>query len=68
VRLVSGDVRLEILMPDLTVVSPSAVVPADRLTLGATDARAWPQYDLPTPLPTRFCSCDVPMCNCMAEE
>ena len=26
-------------MPDLTVVSPAAVVPADRLALGATDAR-----------------------------
>jgi hypothetical protein len=52
-------------MPDLTVVTPSAVVPADRLTLGATHARAWPQHDLPTP-PTPSFAC-VP-CNCMAEE
>ena len=28
-----------LLMPDLTVVSPAAAVPADRLTMGATDAR-----------------------------
>jgi hypothetical protein len=27
-------------MPDVTVVTPAAVVPADRLTLGAVDARA----------------------------
>ena len=26
-------------MPDLTVVTPAAVVPADRLTLGSCDAR-----------------------------
>ena len=26
-------------MPDVSVVTPAAVVPADRLTLGATDAR-----------------------------
>jgi len=26
-------------MPDVTVVSPAAVVPADRLTLGSCDAR-----------------------------
>ena len=26
-------------MPDLNVVSPAAVVPADRLTLGSCDAR-----------------------------
>lgn len=26
-------------MPEMTVVTPAAVVPADRLTLGATDAR-----------------------------
>ena len=27
-------------MPDLSVVAPAAVVPADRLALGATDARS----------------------------
>jgi hypothetical protein len=54
-------------MPDLTVVSPSAVVPADRLTLGATDARACPHLTLPA---APACSLCVPSCSCvcMAEE
>lgn len=30
---------METHMPDVTVVIPTAAVPADRLTLGATDAR-----------------------------
>jgi hypothetical protein len=51
-------------MPDLTVVSPSAVVPADRLTLGATDARACPHLTPPVPTPSSW-----PLtAACMAEE
>jgi hypothetical protein len=57
------------LMPDLTVVSPSAVVPADRLTLGATDARACPHLTLPV-APAGAGACFFPPClpMCMAEE
>jgi hypothetical protein len=50
-------------MPDVSVVTPAAVVPADRLTLGATDARAWPQHDLPA-----HSSVSESRCYCMAEE
>jgi hypothetical protein len=52
-------------MPDLTVVSPSAVVPADRLTLGATDARACPH---PHPTTASLPGMCLPYCACMAEE
>jgi hypothetical protein len=57
-------------MPDLTVVSPSAVVPADRLTLGATDARACPHLTPPSPAVTSSGAPYAPfcMCSCMAEE
>ena len=46
-------------MPDVTVVSPAAVVPADRLTLGSCDARVdgEPAQNFLVPLPF-----------CMAEE
>jgi hypothetical protein len=56
-------------MPDLTVVSPSAVVPADRLTLGATDARACPHLTSPSPLaPSMSSPPTYTFCYCMAEE
>jgi hypothetical protein len=67
VRSVPGGIRWEISMPDLTVVTPSAVVPADRLTLGATHARAWPQHAAPAASPAGY---STPMDSglCMAEE
>lgn len=43
-------------MPDLTVVSPAAVVPADRLILGATDARGIVTCSPSTPGMTPFCN------------
>ena len=48
-------------MPDVTVVSPAAVVPADRLTLGSCDAR----LDL-TVGESAYHPCWFPLC--MAEE
>lgn len=39
-RGVAGEPRLEMLMPQMTVVSPATAVPLDRLTLGAAKARA----------------------------
>jgi hypothetical protein len=52
-------------MPDVSVVTPAAVVPADRLTLGATDARAWPQH---AALPAYSCNYANSPAACMAEE
>ena len=49
-------------MPDLTVVTPAAVVPADRLTLGSCDARVDSEL-----LPGAF-PCPCTACMCMAEE
>ena len=49
-------------MPDLTVVTPAAVVPADRLTLGSCDARV--DSEQAQPLTASYCF--FPMC--MAEE
>ena len=49
-------------MPDVKVVSPAAVVPADRLTLGSCDARVDSGADAVPALP---CSCSG---YCMAEE
>lgn len=47
-------------MPDVTVLSPAVVVPADRLTLGANDAR---RAGGAAPLTQgNYCA------NCMAEE
>ena len=53
-------------MPDMNIVVPPAGVPADRLTLGATDARA---YGSDTTSPQGG-SCSGPWCGfwCMAEE
>jgi len=50
-------------MPDLTVVSPAAVVPADRLTLGSCDARV--DNGLAPNTPGNMVVCG---CMCMAEE
>jgi hypothetical protein len=47
-------------MPDVSVVTPAAVVPADRLTLGATDARGVLSF------PSAFIGCAF--AACMAEE
>ena len=48
-------------MPEVTVVSPAAAVPADRLTLGATDARHY--------VSAQFMCCDSSLIvTCMAEE
>ena len=49
-------------MPDLTVVTPAAVVPADRLTLGSCDARV--DNGLPSNAPGNF----MMPTFCMAEE
>ena len=48
-------------MPDVTVVSPAAVVPADRLTLGSCDARVDGE-------PAGVLPCGPCVCGCMAEE
>ena len=45
-------------MPDVKVVSPAAVVPADRLTLGSCDAR----------VDGEPAGIVMPFCGCMAEE
>ena len=50
-------------MPDVTVVSPAAVVPADRLTLGSCDARV--DSEQAQPLAVGYCC--VGICS-MAEE
>ena len=50
-------------MPDVTVVSPAAVVPADRLTLGSCDARV--DNGLAPNMPRDFAA---GLLNCMAEE
>ena len=47
-------------MPDVTVVSPAAVVPADRLTLGSCDARVDSEPAMPGSPPGPY--------TCMAEE
>lgn len=47
-------------MPDVIVVCPAAVVPADRLTLGATDARVGSSAQ-PFGGTCQYCTC-------MAEE
>jgi hypothetical protein len=52
-------------MPDVSVVTPAAVVPADRLTLGATDARG--ACFLPLTC-SRLCVCACYLPGCMAEE
>lgn len=53
-------------MPETVVVTPAAVVPADRLTLGTTDARSCPST------PSSYCGGDLfvacATCSCMAEE
>ena len=51
-------------MPETTVVTPAAVVPADRLTLGATDARS----HLGTTHTLPYCSSCSVLHACMAEE
>lgn len=51
-------------MPDLTVVTPDAVVPADRLYLGATEVRM-AAVASPTWSPGIASYSNV---NCMAEE
>ena len=52
-------------MPETTVVTPAAAVPADRLTLGATDPRGNAGAVLPLAI-TGFCT---PAGGwCMAEE
>ena len=49
-------------MPETTVVAPAAVVPADRLTLAATDARdVEPRVAPSSPM-------GYPCWHCMAEE
>ncbi len=48
-------------MPDVIVVSPAAVVPADRLTLGATDARGLSTV-------STVSATQGYACFCMAEE
>jgi len=47
-------------MPDVTVVTPAAVVPADRLTLGSCDARSDGQ------VAQQLLNCSPAVC--MAEE
>lgn len=49
-------------MPDATAVTPAVVVPEDRLTLGATDARCAVTWSLGC---TNGGGC---LCPCMAEE
>ena len=48
-------------MPDVKVVSPAAVVPADRLTLGSSDARVDSEPSIPM-------KCTGYIGPCMAEE
>lgn len=55
--------RWECQMPDVTVVSPAAMVPADRLTLGATEVRSVGAV----PFGLGFCG-PVSVCQCMSEE
>jgi len=52
-------------MPDLSVVSPAAVVPADRLTLGSCDARV-PDAGVSNAALAGRLMC--PCWSCMAEE
>ena len=65
VRSVPGDIRLGLLMPEMTVVTPAAVVPAPRFTLTADPARGV-HLDLPSYLPYA-CRSDL-LLFCMAEE
>jgi hypothetical protein len=65
VRSVPGDIRLGLLMPEMTVVTPAAVVPAPRFTLTADPARG---VHLGSAVPTGCIFDDRGVLYCMAEE
>lgn len=57
-------------MPDVTVVTPAAAAPADRLTLGSADVRTAPCATASESAPSRagLSYCNPPIPICMADD